>query len=449
MNEFNVLIVDDDEEFVGIVKELLERNGYNVLAANTGEEAIGKYNSAQKIDLVLVDLVMPMMDGITLMDKIKSIDTGANIIIVTGQGTIQNAVEAIKKGAIDFITKPFDKDILLKKINILKKSSDLENRVAKLHELISSKYGFDNLISSSKSMQTAFEKALAASRNDATVFIIGETGTGKEILAKSIHVKSDRKNYPFIAVNCGSIPKELLESELFGYKRGSFTGAHRDYEGLFMAANKGTLFLDEIGEMPKELQVRLLRVLQGQKIRHIGSPNELSVDVRIIAASNHTINELKDKVLREDLFFRLAVIVIELPPLRDRREDIPLLIQHFIDTFNRKYNRNIECVSESVLGSLMSYEFPGNVRELENLIEGLTAVSAHDKKVINDKDLKSHLIWHDSKQNKYLVLSLEQLEKHAIDQALRQSKGNKSKASELLGISRDTLYRKLKQYKIQ
>lgn len=449
MSDFSVLIVDDDEEFVSVVKELLERNECKVYTAYSGEEAINKYTSVHNINLSLLDLVMPMMDGITLLEKIRDIDGDANVIIVTGQSTIQNAVEAMKKGAIDFITKPFDKDVLLKKINMLKKSVELENRVEKLYELISKRYGFDNLISGSKLMQSAFEKALAASRNNATVFIVGETGTGKEILAKSIHIKSERKNYPFIAVNCGSIPKELLESELFGYKRGSFTGAQRDYEGLFMAANKGTLFLDEIGEMPKELQVRLLRVLQEHKIRQIGSPNEVPVDVRIIAASNHSIEDLKGNVLREDLFFRLAVVVIELPPLRDRREDIPLLIQYFIDIYNKKYNRRLEGVSEAVLSSLMSYDFPGNVRELENLIEGMIAVSQHDKKMINDKDLKSHLIWHDTKQNNYLVLSLEQLERHAIDQALRQSKGNKSKAAELLGISRDTLYRKLKQYSIQ
>lgn len=448
MSNFKTLIVDDDTEFVSTLKELLDRNDINVSTAYSGQEALQKYRDEPDIDLALIDLVMPVMDGLTLLDKFKAIDKDINVIMISGQGTVQNAVEAIKKGAIDFIIKPFDKDVLLKKIQILSKSSVLESKVNKLSKLISVKYGFDNIISSSKLMQSAFEKALAASRNNATVFIIGETGTGKDILAKSIHLKSDRKDYPFIVVNCGSIPKELMESELFGYKKGSFTGAQRDYEGLFMAANKGTIFLDEIGEMPKELQVRLLRVLQEQKVRQIGSPKEISVDLRIVAASNHSIDELKGNILREDLFFRLAVIVIDLPPLRERREDIPLLIQHFIDMFNIKYTKNVESLSNSALSTLMNYEFPGNVRELENLIEGLLAVSHTDKKVINEKDLKSHLIWNDAKQSSYTVLSLQELEKHAIEQALIKSNGNKTTACELLGISRDSLYRKLKQYKI-
>lgn len=448
MSGYKTLVVDDDVEFVSTVKELLERKGIIVFTAYSGQQALQVFKDEPDIDLALIDLVMPMMDGLTLLEELKTLDKDLNILIISGQGTVQNAVEAIKKGAVDFIIKPFDKDVLLKKIEILSKSTELQNKVDKLSNLLSDKYGFDNIISSSKLMQSAFEKALAASRNDATVFIVGETGTGKDILAKSIHLKSDRKNYPFIVVNCGSIPKELMESELFGYKKGSFTGADKDYQGLFMASNKGTIFLDEIGEMPKELQVRLLRVLQEQKVRHLGSPNEIPVDLRIIAASNHSIKELKGSILREDLFFRLAVIVIDLPPLRDRREDIPLLIQHFIDKFNTKYNKNVQNLSGPALTALMNYEFTGNVRELENLIEGLLAVCPADKKTITEKDLKSHLLWSGSKQGDYTIVSLQELEKHAIEQALIKTKGNKTTACELLGISRDSLYRKIKQYKI-
>ncbi len=293
------------------------------------------------------------------------------------------------------------------------------------------------------------KRASAAARSNAPVFIVGETGTGKELISKAIHLGGDRSSNPFIAVNCGAIPKELLESELFGYKKGAFTGAVRDHEGLFIAANGGTILLDEIGEMPKDLQVRLLRVLEDYKVRPIGYTKEVSLDIRILASSNHSIDDLKNKYLREDLFFRLAVIVIELPPLRDRKSDIPLLIENFINTFNEKYSKNIEGLSEEAFNSLYSYDFPGNIRELENLIEGIIAVSPPDKDTITYKDLKAHLLWQEPKTSEHQILALDKLEKFALEEALRESKGNKSRAAELLGISRDTLYRKLKLFNIQ
>lgn len=298
-------------------------------------------------------------------------------------------------------------------------------------------------------MKGVFEKASASARSNAPVFIVGETGTGKELLSKAIHLRGDRSSKPFIAVNCGAIPKELLESELFGYKKGAFTGAVKDHEGLFIAANGGTILLDEIGEMPKDLQVRLLRVLEDYKVRPLGHTTEIPLDVRVIAASNHSIDDLKGEYLREDLFFRLAVIVIELPPLRDRKSDIPLLIDNFINTFNQKYSKNIEGLSEEAFNDLYSYDFPGNIRELENLIEGIIAVSSHQKKTITGKDLKGHLVWQQPKTSEHQVLALDKLEKFALEEALRESKGNKSRAAEMLGISRDTLYRKLKLFNIQ
>ncbi len=449
MHRCNVLVVDDDEELVSAIKELLERRKYDVITAFSGKEAIEKASTCSHICIALLDLVMPMMDGFTLLEKIKNIHPDVNVIIITGHGTVPTAIEAIKRGASDFITKPFDKDLLLKKLDVIKKTHELENRISELNELLSEKYGFEQIVSGSKIMAGVFEKATAASRTDAPVFIVGETGTGKELLAKAIHLKSERASHPFIAINCGAIPKELIESELFGYKKGAFTGATRDYEGLFIAANKGTLFLDEIGEMPKDLQVKLLRVLEERKVRPIGYTGEIPIDTRIIAASNRSIEELKNTYLREDLFFRLAVIVIEFPPLRERKEDIPLLIEHFIRKFNKKYSRNIKGVSEGVLKSLYQYRFPGNIRELENLIEGIIAVSPPDKEKITEKDLKAHLVWQESKSSEHSLLSLDKLEKFALEQALRESQGNKSKAAEILGISRDTLYRKLKQFGIE
>ena len=447
--EFRVLVVDDDEEFVSAVKELLERNSYEVITAFSGREALQKTAEDSSINIALLDLVMPMMDGFTLLEKLKDIIPELTVMIITGQGTVQTAVEAIKHGASDFITKPFDKDVLLNKLEVIRKSHELENRLGELKQIISQKYGFENIISSSKIMKGVFEKASAAARSNAPVFIVGETGTGKELLSKAIHLGGDRSSKPFIAVNCGAIPKELLESELFGYKKGAFTGAVKDHEGLFIAANGGTILLDEIGEMPKDLQVRLLRVLEDYKVRPIGHTTEVSLDVRVIAASNHSIDDLKNIHLREDLFFRLAVIVIELPPLRDRKSDIPLLIDSFINTFNQKYSKNIEALSEEAFNHLYSYDFPGNIRELENLIEGIIAISPHLKKTITGKDLKSHLVWQQPKTSEHQVLALDKLEKFALEEALRESKGNKSRAAEMLGISRDTLYRKLKLFNIK
>lgn len=448
-DKFGVLVVDDDQEFVSAVKELLLRNNYNVVTAYSGKEALEKAQEIPDIKIALLDLVMPLMDGFTLLDKLKELMPELKVIIVTGQGTVQVAVDAIKRGATDFITKPFDKDILLSKLDVVRKTQQLEHKVGTLKELLSDKYGFENIISSSKIMKTVFERASAAAHSNAPVFIVGETGTGKELLAKAIHLKGERATRPFVGVNCGAIPKELLESELFGYRKGAFTGAVRDHEGLFIAADKGTIFLDEIGEMPKDLQVRMLRVLEEYKVRPIGHTNEIALDVRVMAASNHSIEDLKNKHLREDLFFRLAVIVIELPPLRERRGDIPLLIEHFIARFNKKYSKRIRGLSEGVFSSLYNYHFPGNIRELENLIEGIIAVCPSSKNTITERDLKDHLLWQQPKTSEHQLLSLDKLEKFALEQALRESAGNKSKAADLLGISRDTLYRKLKQYEVE
>ncbi|MFQ5786961.1 MAG: sigma-54-dependent transcriptional regulator, partial [Thermodesulfobacteriota bacterium] len=420
MSKFSVLVVDDDEELVSAVKELLERKKYDVITAYSGKEAIEKASTIPDINVALVDLVMPMMDGFTLLEKLKGIHQELNVIIITGHGTVPTAVEAMKHGAVDFITKPYDKDVLLNKLEAIKKTYDLEKRVSELKQIISEKYGFEEIISASKLMKGVFEKGSAASRSDAPVFIVGDTGTGKELLAKAIHLKSERKDNPFIAVNCAAIPKELMESELFGYKKGSFTGAMKDHDGLFVAANKGTIFLDEIGEMPRDLQVKLLRVLEENKVRPLGHTTEIPFDTRVIAASNRTLEDLKKNVLREDLFFRLAVIILELPPLRERREDIPLLIEHFIKKFNQKYSRNIKGVSEGAFTSIYQYDFPGNIRELENLLEGIMAVSPPDKETITERDLKAHLVWKEIKASEHTLLSLEKLEKFALEQAMRE-----------------------------
>lgn len=442
---YKILVVDDDPEMVSALEELLQRQKFQVVTALSGNEALEKAAGEGKLNLALVDLVMPVMDGFTLIEGLHEIDDQLDIIVITGHGTIHTAVAAIKLGAKDFVIKPFDKDYLLGKIASLRETDDLKKRVNNLEGIVSREFNFDNIVSRSPAMKTVFEKASYASRSDANVFIIGETGTGKGLIAKAIHINSQRKNFPFVSINCASIPRELLESELFGHRKGSFTSAVRDHTGLLVSAGDGTVFMDEIGEMPKDMQVKILNVLEEHRLRPIGSTEQLSFKARFIAATNRTIEELKT-MLREDLFFRLAIIVIEIPPLRKRRDDIPLLAQYFIDRFNKKYSRNIGEISDDALDTLLGYQFPGNVRELENLIEGIIAVSPENKDRIVKKDIKSHLLWYDAEnESKYSLMSLQSVEKFAIDQALREADGNKSKAAEILGISRDTLYRKLRQ----
>jgi len=448
LNRFKILVVDDDADLVSATKELLERKKFEVVTAYSGQEALEKAKTIPDLNLALVDLVMPMMNGITLLESLKGLLPELNVIIITGHGTVPTAVEAIKHGAMDFITKPYDKDLLLTKLEALKRTHELEKKVNELSQIISEKYGFDEIISGSRLMKGVFERSSSAARSDAPVFIVGETGTGKELLAKAIHLKSGRHDHAFIAVNCAAIPKELMESELFGYKKGAFTGAIKDHEGLFVAANRGTIFLDEIGEMARDLQVKLLRILEENKIRPLGHTSEIPFDTRVIAASNRNIVDLKNNVLREDLFFRLAVIVIELPALRERREDIPLLTESFIRKFNQKYSRNIIGLSEGAYTSFYHYDFPGNIRELENLLEGIIALSPPEKDTITDKDLRAHLVWREKRSSEHTLLSLERLERFAFEQAIRESQGNKTRAAELLGVSRDTLYRKLKQFGI-
>ena len=445
---FKVLVVDDDEELVSAVCELLERNGYEAVKAYSGKEAMDKYMASPDINVALVDLVMPMMDGFTLIDNLKEINKNIDVIIITGQGTVPTAVEAIKRGAKDFIIKPYDKEILLNKLALLRNTHQLENKVTKLKDIISDKYGFDSIITGSHLMKKVFEKAASAAKTDANVFIVGETGTGKGLLAKAIHINSERKEHPFVSINCGSIPKELLESELFGHKKGSFTGAISDKTGLFASAGKGTVFLDEIGEMSKDLQVRILNVLEDHKIRPVGETREFDVNARVLAATNRPIAELKEKHLREDLFYRLAVIVIELPRLKERSEDIPLLAKYFIDKFNQKYHKNISGLTSDAMELLCNYEFPGNIRELENLLEGIIAIASDKKANVTVKDINSHLLWKDKNESSHTILKLDKIEKQTLKQALRESSGNKSKAAKLLGISRDTLYRKMRQFGI-
>ena len=454
-----ILIVEDDKDMSETCARVLSRAGYEPTVCDSGFAALNILSQDENIRLVLTDLKMQGMDGIELLRQIKTQFPLVEVIIMTGHGTIANAVEAIKHGAADYITKPFDKDELLTVVEKIIKMHSLEEEIERLHKELKDKYSFSNIIGRSRKMRDVFERIVAASRIDSTVLITGDSGTGKELVARAIHFHGNRNTGPFIAVNCGALPRELIESELFGHKKGAFTGASSDAEGLFKAAVGGTIFLDEFAEMSKDTQVKLLRALQYKKIRPVGGTDEFDIDIRLVAATNQNLETaLKDGLLRDDLYYRLSVITIHLPPLRERQEDIPILTQHFINKFNGVFSRTILSIDSESLECLSAYHWPGNVRELENVIEGIFALGTSD--TIRISDLPTRI----RGQRKIIIptpaansanilsdgpaLSLRDAEKLAVENAMRTSKGNKSKAAQILGISRTRLYHKLEEYGI-
>lgn len=446
-----ILVVDDDASLADALRNFLTNEGYRVEIALSGEEALSVQAKVPGICLALVDLIMPLTDGLALMEELRKGNPDLAVVIMTGFGTIETAVEAIKRGAEDYLTKPFDQEAIRKKIGRLMEVFELRNRVAELESNLNRcAPSFESLVHISPPMQQVVEQARTAADTDASILIIGETGTGKEVLARAIHGASRRAFASFAPLNCGALPRELVESELFGFRRGAFTGAYTDAAGLFASASGGTVFLDEIGEMPKEVQVKLLRVLQEKELRPIGSTHTLPVDVRIISATNRSLSQLRSEYLRSDFYFRIATVTIEIPPLRRRPEDLLALIHHFGRTLSERYEREIT-LHRSALELLLHYSFPGNIRELVNLLESVAAVSRDDPQVITDRDLRP-LLQNGLPEGRDVsdadpVLTLDQWERMAIERALRRSKGNRTQAASLLGISRDTLYRKLRELK--
>lgn len=447
--ERSILVVDDDAEMAATIADLLRQQGYTVLTATSGLEAEQIASTNAQLNMALIDLIMPVMDGITLLDRLKQQRPELPVLMMSGFGTIANAVEAVKRGAEDFVTKPFERATILKKIAHILELQTLRQKVAEL-EGSERRRTLSGVIGQAPKMRKALELAEAAARTDVPVLLIGETGTGKELLARMIHRHSERASRPFIPVNCGALPRELVESELFGYRKGAFTGAQQDRPGLFVAVAGGTMFLDEISEMPTEMQVKLLRALQEGKVRPLGAVEEILVDARIIASTNRTTNASLSGVLRQDLYYRLARISIELPPLRERREDLPLLLDYYLTQYSTKYGYR-PTLHADALELLNGYPFPGNIRELENLVEGVMATHK-GQEVIRERDIRSYLHPELLQKGNTVVdvsmFSLERLEKFAIEQALRLSGENKSRTSEILGISRESLYRKMRQYGI-
>ena len=461
MKHTKILIVEDDKDMADSCKRLFKRSGISTAVAYTGRESIQMINKDNRIDIVLADLKMPEMDGIELLTRIKRHSPSIEVIIMTGYGTIHNAVKALKLGATDYITKPFNKDELLNAVNKIIEKRCLEKQVKSLRSELQQKYNVRNLIGKSKEMINLYESIKVAAQNYSSVFIIGESGTGKELVARAIHYNSTRANGPFIPVNCGALPKELIESEFFGHVKGAFTSAGYSTTGLFRTAESGTIFLDEITEMHKDTQVKLLRVLEDKMVRPIGGTKEFRVNVKVISATNCSLSQIIEKnLLRDDLYYRISVITINTPPLREHTEDIPLFVQHYINEFNIHFKRNVKGIERKALDILMDYSWPGNVRELKNLIEGLFAMGIGEKIKTEDipkrfreplsiahplKALDTDTVGH-AREDITRVISLKETERSLIEKVLKACKGNKSKAAKKLGISRTRLYKKLKQY---
>lgn len=445
--EFGILVVDDDVEYASTCAMVIERAGYVVAAKSTADEAMQAITSDTTIRLVLTDLRMPGVDGLQLLREIKAHDPGIEVVIMTGYGSIESAIEAIRARAAEYISKPFDKHELLNAISKLYEMWRLQDEVRRLKSVLRERLDIDGFLFPGRKMTEVYRRALAATRCDCTVLITGESGTGKELFAQAIHKSSRRAAGPFIAVNCSTLTGDLMGSELFGHRRGAFTGADRDHEGLFLAADKGTLFLDEIAEMPQEMQVRLLRSLQERAVRPVGSVKEIRIDVRFISATNANVQRaLSERRLREDLFHRLNVIPIHLPALRDMPDDIPALVDHFIANANETHTHTVQSVDESAMALLVAYAWPGNIRELENLIARIFSVDLAE--VITVRNLPPHIARTKSRVTGGLgpVPELSQAERDLVIRALREAKGNKSKAAKILGISRPRLYKKIKLY---
>ncbi|MEK6576651.1 MAG: sigma-54 dependent transcriptional regulator [Nitrospirota bacterium] len=445
-----VLVVDDDREMCELIHDLLIEDGERVEITTNGKEVLPLVSDGD-FDLVIIDLVMKEMNGLELFRQIKEIRPDTAVIIITAFGTIESAIEAMKLGAYDYITKPFKNEeiklVTQKAINEI----SLRKEVVRLRSEVENKYRFDNIIGKSKPMQEIFDLIRRISDGPCNILITGDSGTGKELVAKAIHYNSPRKENPFIPINCAAIPENLLESELFGHIKGSFTDAKKDKTGLFEEAEGGTIFLDEISELSILLQAKLLRVIQEREIRRVGSTKNIKIDVRIIAATNLDLDEeVKKKRFREDLFYRLNVIRLNVPPLKNRRDDIPLLLEYFTQRSNERLKKTIKGIAGDTLAFLMEYTWPGNVRELENLIE--RAIILAKGELITMNDLPSELLGTKGRKASYEItenhmVSLDELEKAYILKVLARTGGNKFRAAEILGIDRKTLYRKLDDLK--
>lgn len=449
-----VLIVDDEVELLKIISMGLKEKGYDVLTATSGQEAIVKCQG-NSVDAVLLDVKMPRMDGLQILKRIKASRSNPVIIMHTAYGTIESAVEAIKEGAYDYILKPSEPE----KIHILIKNAlehrELANETKLLKSQIKKKYRFSEIIGSSPNMQEVFSTIDKVTITDTTVLIIGETGTGKELVARAIHYNSTRSDRNMCTFHCATIPDELMESELFGYEKGAFTGAIASKKGAFEVADGGTLFLDEVGEMSPVVQAKLLRFLQEREFTRLGSNNRIRVDVRLIAATNRDLNsEIEKGKFRKDLYYRLNVVEILLPPLRERRDDIPLLVNHFLQKYKSKRSVTAKKISPKTMKLMTEYDWPGNVRELEHAIERAVVISTSPTILPHHIPQLQLIKQHSDKLSTLSTIlplkkAKEAFEKQYLVESLRKSKGNIAQASRFAGIAWQNFQRKLKAYHIK
>jgi len=445
----NILIVDDEKSIRETLKIILNNLNYNVFTAKDGFEAIHIIKN-NIIDIMVTDLRMPGMDGIELMQKALEIDPSIETIFISAYADIKAAVKVVKMGAFDYVEKSFSTDELIFTIEKAVKLRKLKEENRSLRRRVEGKYNYDGVIAKSEAMQKIIDMVNRVANSKANILLTGESGVGKDVIANYIHKKSNRANNSFIEINCGAIPENLIESELFGHEKGSFTGADHTNKGKFELADKSTIFLDEIGELPLHAQVKFLRVLQEKQIYRIGSERKINVDVRIIAATNKNLSEEVEKGnFREDLYYRLNVVNLYIPPLRDRRDDIPVLAETFLNEFSKEYNKNIKYFDVEAMNYLMDYEWKGNVRELRNVIERAVLV-ANDDEILHKDYLPKELtgLEQADENNVKREKTLAEYEKMIIENTLKRYDGNKTKTADVLGIKRQTLYNKLKDYNL-
>jgi len=448
-------IIDDEPIIHEVLGDLLTSEGYEVENSYSGEEALEKHSS-QSFDLALLDLLMPGIDGIEVLKKLKKVDPLSVVIIITAYASVESAISAMKIGAFDYVRKPFKHDELLLTVKRAIEHRKLQEENIRLKDELKRKFSFENIIGKSKAMNDVFEVIKASAPTRSTILIQGESGTGKELVSRAIHQNSDRAHFPFIIVNSGSLPPDLLESHLFGHVKGAFTGAVSDKEGLFEAANNGTIFFDEISALNPETQAKLLRVMQDREFMRLGGTKTVRVEVRVIAATNTDLEELiKQKLFRQDLYYRMNVIKIELPPLRERKEDIPILVKHFLDFYGKENKKEDLSITEDVMEILLDYDWPGNVRELENTIE--RAIVLTNAKLITRTSLPSVLLnpgrgkfQIDNPPNNDLNLKeqIQEFQKKAIIMALKKTRGVQKKAAGILGVKPTTLNEMIKRLDI-
>ena len=451
-NPLHILVVDDDPGHLTALKTIIKSWGYTVTLADDGTHAVENVKE-RPFDLLLMDVRMAQMSGIEALKEIKEYNPSIPILIMTAYSSVDSAVEALKAGAYDYLTKPLDFEVLKLTLERALEHTGLKEENKYLKDKLSADYDLKNIIGRSRPMKELIDMLVMIAPSEATVLITGESGTGKELIAKSIHHNSNRRDHPLVIVNCAALTETLLESELFGHEKGAFTGADKRREGRFMNANKGTIFLDEVGETSPTMQAKLLRVIQEREIQRVGGEETLSVDVRILAATNRNLQvDIKEGKFREDLYYRLNVVTLNVPPIRDRQDDIPLLAQYFVEKYAEKNRKRVKAFSPLAMDMLLKYEWPGNVRELENTIERAVILLPGD--CITEKELPSNIIepysesrdWVEPPKPVVANRPLEEVEKEAILATLEATGGNKSETARRLKINRKTLHKKLKDY---